>query len=701
VDWDDVFVSFGPRLLALEGTDPGIDTLRGMLAELQDPFTTLVSSHSRSVRFLKLTSERQTGGVLLVRFAPVPEGVWRDTSPVLPPELRTASRVVVDLRGQPPVGTESSNVDDLLSQLAKALTPADLPIPDELSVDHRGLQDELDPGATDAVRWSLSQAVVGDAKPGTSSPQIVFILEEGVPVPPFVAELSHAGRASSVGLGQLFVGSRAAFKFPVTAEWTAVIATHTLRGAGPFVPTVTLPVDQAGNALASARTLLEQRPAVVKARGDRGMLPRLATSKPVLARSPTPGERLLGVVKFWSSVQYLYPYASLSQVPWDGALGLFLEKMSKVRDDGGFIRVLVEMGAALNDGHVAFYGKLAESVRPRGVVPFEVMQLGEDLTIVSVEDASSGVEPGWVLKSIEGVEVPQAITRMLPLAEGATRAARWRNAARLALRGPVDSAVQLEIWNGQQRRRANPRRIVFTFSRSAPEALSVSSDRYGYLDLSSPALEMRTLVPRLQDTRGLVVDLRGYPAGSAWLVLTWLNRLNATAMEVVRQPWVSADAPFGTVSWIFSTPFLSGATARYGRPVIALIDERTISAGEDVGLGLEAGADALFVGSATAGTNGITRHIVLPGQVFVRLTATEVLHLDGRPLQGVGLQPQVSIRPTAEDVRAHRDVVLLCALELLRTSLEGEDPSLWRKRVTSRGFSAPEQCKNRESQVSR
>jgi C-terminal processing protease CtpA/Prc len=55
----------------------------------------------------------------------------------------------------------------------------------------------------------------------------------------------------------------------------------------------------------------------------------------------------------------------------------------------------------------------------------------------------------------------------------------------------------------------------------------------------------------------------------------------------------------------------------------------------------------------------------LPGGLYVSFTGHDVRHADGRQLQRIGLQPQVSVRPTAAGIRAGRDEVLERALELL------------------------------------
>jgi C-terminal processing protease CtpA/Prc len=72
-----------------------------------------------------------------------------------------------------------------------------------------------------------------------------------------------------------------------------------------------------------------------------------------------------------------------------------------------------------------------------------------------------------------------------------------------------------------------------------------------------------------------------------------------------------------------------------------------------------------LVGEATAGTNGNTDTIALPGGYEMTWTGMLVLKIDGSRHHGVGIRPTVPVRPTREGVAAGRDEVLERAEERL------------------------------------
>jgi C-terminal processing protease CtpA/Prc len=96
-----------------------------------------------------------------------------------------------------------------------------------------------------------------------------------------------------------------------------------------------------------------------------------------------------------------------------------------------------------------------------------------------------------------------------------------------------------------------------------------------------------------------------------------------------------------------------------------LIDERTQSAAEHLGLYLEAANDTKFVGEHTAGANGNVATFSLTGGILYSLAGVGVKHADDRHLQRIGLVPDVEVRPTVRGIWEGRDEVLDAAIEYL------------------------------------
>lgn len=75
---------------------------------------------------------------------------------------------------------------------------------------------------------------------------------------------------------------------------------------------------------------------------------------------------------------------------------------------------------------------------------------------------------------------------------------------------------------------------------------------------------------------------------------------------------------------------------------------------------------ATIVGDRTYGSSGqpITRKI--SDDISYRVSAKRMFFGDGSPFEGVGIEPDVKVVPTLQQIRENADPVLIKALELAR-----------------------------------
>jgi C-terminal processing protease CtpA/Prc len=103
----------------------------------------------------------------------------------------------------------------------------------------------------------------------------------------------------------------------------------------------------------------------------------------------------------------------------------------------------------------------------------------------------------------------------------------------------------------------------------------------------------------------------------------------------------------------------------YKELTVMLIDERAQSQAEEAGLFLRTANGTKFIGSPTAGANGMVTNLVVPGGITIRFTGIGIAHADGTQLQRVGLLPDVKVEPTIHGIQAGKDEVLEKAIEYI------------------------------------
>jgi C-terminal processing protease CtpA/Prc len=167
--------------------------------------------------------------------------------------------------------------------------------------------------------------------------------------------------------------------------------------------------------------------------------------------------------------------------------------------------------------------------------------------------------------------------------------------------------------------------------------------------------EVTAAMPSLAQAKGLVFDLRGYPAGST-LILSHLTSEPITCarwhVPIVRRPDREG------MTFDFSNWQVFPAEPRLTAPAAFLTGGGAISYAETY-LGIvEHYRLAAIVGGPTAGTNGNVNPFTLPGGYHVSWTGMKVLKHDGSRHHGVGIQPTVRASRTVAGVAAGRDEVL-------------------------------------------
>jgi C-terminal processing protease CtpA/Prc len=283
--------------------------------------------------------------------------------------------------------------------------------------------------------------------------------------------------------------------------------------------------------------------------------------------------------------------------------------------------------------------------------------------------AKLGVRAGDEVLAIDGAPIDKRRAELRPITTAGTPAALENEVLADALRGPPDKSVALELRGAD----GKPRTVKLPRDQRPPPPAAphwkLVGD-VGYADLRLLQRdEVDAMFAAFAKTRGIVLDLRGYPNGTAWPIAPYLNVKGARHGAQFTQPLVRAlDPGLGHLGTTFLQPLPADASKPlYRGRVAVLIDDRAISQSEHSCLFFEAAAGATFIGSPTHGSNGDITVMRLPGALRMSFTGQAVRHADGRQLQQLGIQPAISIAPTIAGVRAGKDEVLDRALAWVKS----------------------------------
>jgi hypothetical protein len=676
VELDAAAVAAIPKVEAARTKQEYAAAIAGMLAVFKDPATRVVdpaaapAPPSVPVKLVEQPAPR----LAVVTFAALADPAARAAAGVLiatlPEQLKGAQVVVFDLRAPGLEDRVAAFVDN-----AAAALPAVERWSISRSTVHHGFrtQEGVSSGGYDS-RYTLAPRPTWQ-RGAAGIKHVVFVVDARTPLPDVALGLQASGLATIASTEPLTDAPTAVTR-DVDLPWGLVArvrAEEVMMPDGTAIAAdVTIPAKASPHAFGVdlGKRLLAGAPPPPRRPG-----PAVPAALPAPrddrdwpeAAFPSRELRIFAAIRAHGLLAHFFPYMDLV-AGWDARLAPAILAAEAATDAKSYREALVGLGAYLRDGHV-HVGSLA---RPALSGPGIEVRLVERRPIVTAildpELGKLGVRVGDEVISVDGVPIDQRRAALRPITTGGTAAALENRVLTAALRGPRDQPAVVEL-RGAARRSS---RVTLPRDRSAPAPAAphyklLSSD-IGYADLRLLVSgEVDAMFAAFARTRGIVLDLRGYPNGTAWPITPYLNVKRAQHGAHFTQPLVRAlDEP---MRW--STTFLQPLPQDPGKPVYrgrvaVLIDDRAISQAEHSCLFFEAAAGATFIGSPTHGSNGDITVMRLPGGLRMVFTGQAVRHADGRQLQQVGIQPTIPSAPTISGVRAGRDEVLERAIDWIQ-----------------------------------
>lgn len=377
--------------------------------------------------------------------------------------------------------------------------------------------------------------------------------------------------------------------------------------------------------------------------------------------------RLADVILAWNVFQHFYPYFDVVQADWPGELERALTSAATDKNAEAFLVTLERMVAALHDGH----GNVFLTNGPQKYrAPLLCAWVENRLVITRVLDAQGQrIERGDVVNSIDGKSAAKAISEAEALISGATpQWIRFRAVDQILL-GRPDEPVSLEIESYREpgaKRRVTLKRIPQGAEQEVrPEKVAELEPGIVYVDLDRVVdSDWQAALPKLEQARGIVFDMRGYPKMRPVFLQHLAQKPLASAqwhVPIVLRPDRTKIEWEREGEWNLPpvSPYLKAKKA-------FLIDGRAISYAESCMGIVEFYHLAELVGGPTAGTNGNVNPLSLPGGYRVTWTGMKVLKHDGSRHHGVGIAPTVPVSQTLAGVAAGRDEILERAVQIVR-----------------------------------
>ncbi len=415
----------------------------------------------------------------------------------------------------------------------------------------------------------------------------------------------------------------------------------------------------------------------------------LADEKPKAPPKLPESRRKANVESFevvWQTIKDKHFDRKLGGLDWQSIHDELKPKVEKAETMAEARAVLEDMIHRLKQSHFGILpAEVYEAIEGGqksgiGVTGIDLRVLDGKAVVTQVEAGSpadkAGVKPGWIVEKVDGKAVKPIVelvrkkydkSNLLDLYLARTVLGRLggevggKVAADFldAKDQPVHLDLGLVLPGGNPSKFGNlPTYYVKT------ETKTVAGDiRYfslnAWFDLVRVITAFRTAVESAQDSAGLIIDIRGNPGG-----------IGAMAMGLGGFLVSEPDQKLGTMTTRDGSLHftLNPRTPNLKKPVAILIDGLSLSTSEIFSGGLKDIKRARVFGEKTGGAALPSTVIRLPnGDGFQYAFANYISH-GGKPLEGLGVSPDVETPLTRASLLEGRDPALDAAVQWIHSS---------------------------------
>ncbi|MDF1696692.1 MAG: S41 family peptidase [Saprospiraceae bacterium] len=416
-------------------------------------------------------------------------------------------------------------------------------------------------------------------------------------------------------------------------------------------------------------------------------------------------ERLVGFVDFWTEVKY--NFAFFDQVPdldWDEVLLEYIPHFQKDQSNSEYYKLLSEVCALLNDGHTDIYPPSLLTSK-LGQVPIELSAFEDGIFLTNFDTSyQSTLQLGYELIKVENEPISKYMERnILPYISASTDYIKLNKALLAVIEGENGTNLNMTFRNQEgvdvpfsaQMRKGN---VNWVKEEQDWNLTSYKKQEgVGILTLNSfgnqrVVDQFESYLDSLVSIDRLVIDLRdngGGNSGFGYQILDyfsdqpiitskWQTREHKAAFKAwgdgIKEPiaslseWeIEAKLTYEENFWYEASPdtLISTKDQLKNLEVMILIGNNTASAAEDFLIAAESIALGKTMGDFTFGSTGQPMFIRLPGGGSARICTKKDTYPNGKEFVGYGIQPDVVLKESIDNVLSGEDVVLQKAIELL------------------------------------
>ncbi|MDP2158926.1 MAG: S41 family peptidase [Flavobacterium sp.] len=396
-------------------------------------------------------------------------------------------------------------------------------------------------------------------------------------------------------------------------------------------------------------------------------------------------EKIEALSTVWHEAKFNFAnFDLIPNVNWDSLYRAYLPKIMATNHIMETYGVLMQFNQHLRDGHTRILPPLYHFRKEKfNVVPIHFKYIDGKAVVYQIKSNDPSfkeIQKGMILEKIDGIPVQQYIQKNISptLHFSTVQDSIGRIYHYELLTGAENSKVVLDFKtaNGKTLQKTLSRK-PFEWKSNTPVSYSVLPGNIGHLVIDSFVDEVtftafKEYFPAITKTAGLIIDIRHNGGGNSHWGHEIIGYLTAqpfypsmTLMNEyhpVHRAWGGDAIQAKKIAYDWK-PYQNEV---YTKPIVVLISELTYSASEDFCAAFITTKRGILMGTATGGSTGQPLGYTLPGGGIGFICSKRDAMYDGTEFVGLGIQPDIEVKPSIEGLQKGKDEVLEAALNYLK-----------------------------------
>lgn len=356
----------------------------------------------------------------------------------------------------------------------------------------------------------------------------------------------------------------------------------------------------------------------------------------------------------WNVIKKNYYDSKLNYQDWNRWKRHYKDKIKTDEDANVAINTMLE---SLDDPYSKYLDKKNYSDQTTSIdskisgIGVNIASVGGKTYVVSVIEGTPafkvGLKPGDIIIKVDGKDI--AGLKTTDVAD--------------LVRGPENSAVKITVLRKKQVLTKNIKRQEIKIK----TVKTVVDKNIGYIQIlsfigSTTPEEFVEALEKTEDTKGLIIDLRGNTGGllpnAVFIANMFINQGNI--VSIVGRNGYKKDIYAQDADFIVE------------KPLLILVDGASASASEILSGALQDYHKAKLVGTKTFGKGMVQKIIPMPNGTGLNLTIAKYLTPAGHDINKKGIMPDYEIKLSDNDMAKNNDLQLLKAKDIMNSMIQGQ-----------------------------